>query len=101
HDPEAVALFVTTSLKFGRAVAAEIARQLARLPKSNPAWRSLAKSGAVLVAPDLAAAVRFINRFAPEHLSVPGAARRLSDRFESAGSIFLGDWSAQSFGDYA
>jgi histidinol dehydrogenase len=101
HDPDAIALFVTTSARFGRSVAAEIEVQLARLPKSNPAWRSLAKSGAVLVARNLAAAARLINRFAPEHLSLPGAASRLADRFDSAGSIFLGDWSAQSFGDYA
>ena len=101
HDPDATALLVTTSLKFGRRVAAEIERQLLRLPKSNPAWRSLAKNGAVLVAPTLAAAVRFVNRYAPEHLSLPGSASRLANRFQSAGSIFLGDWSAQSFGDYA
>lgn len=101
HDPDAVALFLTTSLKFGRSVVVEIERQLARLPKSNFAWRSLAKNEAVLLAPNLAAAVRFVNRFAPEHLSLPGAASRLADRFDSAGSIFLGDWSAQSFGDYA
>ncbi|MGB7754410.1 MAG: histidinol dehydrogenase [Candidatus Acidiferrales bacterium] len=101
HDPEAVALFVTISLNFGRAVAAEITRQLAQLPKSNPAWRSLAKSGAVLVARNFQAAARFVNRFAPEHLTLPGIAAKLADRFDSAGSIFLGDWSAQSFGDYA
>jgi histidinol dehydrogenase len=101
HDPDAVALFVTTSLKFGRDVAAAIERQLAQLPKSNPAWRSLAKNGTVLVARDLAPAVRFVNRFAPEHLSLPGTASHLVHRFDSAGSIFLGDWSAQSFGDYA
>lgn len=101
HDPDAVAIFVTTSLTFGRAVAAEITLQLAQLPKSNPAWRSLAKNGAVLVARNFAAAARFVNRFAPEHLILPGAAAKLADRFDSAGSIFLGDWSAQSFGDYA
>src|SRR5277367_2773034 len=101
HDPEAVALFVTTSLRFGRSVAAEIVRQLAQLPKSNPAWRSLAKNGAVLVARNFTAAARFVNRFAPEHLSLPGTAAKLADNFDSAGSIFLGDWSAQSFGDYA
>jgi histidinol dehydrogenase len=39
--------------------------------------------------------------FAPEHLSLPGGAENLLDRVESAGSIFLGDWSAQTFGDYA
>jgi histidinol dehydrogenase len=101
HDPDAVALFVTTSARFARSVVAQIAQQLTRLPKSNPAWGSLAKNGVVLVAPNLAAAVRFVNRFAPEHLSLPGAASRHADRFDSAGSIFLGDWSAQSFGDYA
>ncbi len=101
HDPDAVSLFVTTSLRLGRNVAAEIEEQLAQLPKSNPAWRSLAKNGAVLVTRDLAAAVRFVNRYAPEHLSLPGTASRLAYRFHSAGSIFLGDWSAQSFGDYA
>jgi histidinol dehydrogenase len=101
HDPDAVALFVSTSLKFGRNVAAEVRRRLAQLPKSNPAWRSLAKNGAVLVARDFSAAARFVNRFAPEHLSLPGAAGKLADHFDSAGSIFLGDWSAQSFGDYA
>ena len=101
HDPDAIVLFVTTSLRLGHAVAAEIARQLTQLPKLNPAWRSLAKNGVVLVARNFAAAVRFINRFAPEHLSLPGAAGKLADRFGSAGSIFLGNWSAQSFGDYA
>src|ERR1700685_1783342 len=45
HDPDAVALFVTTSLRLGRSVAVEIERQLAQLPRSNPAWRSLAKNG--------------------------------------------------------
>jgi histidinol dehydrogenase len=34
-------------------------------------------------------------------LSLPGPAAKLVERFDSAGSIFLGDWSAQSFGDYA
>ncbi len=101
HDPDAIALFVTTSSSFGRAVAAKTERQLSQLPKANPAWRSLAKNGAVLIARGLADAVRFINRFAPEHLSLFGAAAEHADRFDSAGSIFFGDWSAQSFGDYA
>ena len=55
----------------------------------------------MLVAQNLAAAARFVNRFAPEHLSLPGGADGLLRRIDSAGSIFLGDWSAQSFGDYA
>jgi histidinol dehydrogenase len=101
HDPDAISLFVTTSMPFARGVAAEIDRQLSYLPTSNPAWRSLRKNGAVLIARDLAHGADFINRFAPEHLSLPGAAIRLLDHFNSAGSIFLGDWSAQPVGDYA
>ena len=101
HDPDAISLFVTTSAPLARAVAAEIERQLAELPSTNLSRRSLEKNGAALVARDLAAAAGFINRFAPEHLSLPAATDGLLDRIDSAGSIFLGDWSAQSFGDYA
>ncbi len=101
HDPDAISLFVTTSAPLARAVAAEIERQLRELPSTNLARRSLEKNGAALIAQDLAAAAGFINRFAPEHLSLPAEANGLLDRIDSAGSIFLGDWSAQSFGDYA
>jgi len=101
HDPDAISILVTTSAPLARAVATEIESQLASLPKTNLARRSLAKNGAVLVAKDIAAAARFVNRFAPEHLSLPGGADGLLGRIDSAGSIFLGDWSAQSFGDYA
>jgi histidinol dehydrogenase len=101
HDPDAISVLVTTSVRLAKAVAAEIDRQLADLPRTNLARRSLAKNGAVLVAQNLAAAAGFVNRFAPEHLSLPAGADGVFDRVESAGSIFLGDWSAQSFGDYA
>jgi histidinol dehydrogenase len=101
HDPDAISIFVTTSAPLAKKVAAEIDRQLSALPTSNLARRSLAKNGAVLVAKGLASAARFVNRFAPEHLSLPGGADGLLKRIDSAGSVFLGDWSAQSFGDYA
>jgi histidinol dehydrogenase len=101
HDPDAISVLVTTSARLARAAAAEIEQQLAELPKSNLARRSLAKNGAVLLAKNLADAAGFVNRFAPEHLSLPGGADGLLERIDSAGSIFLGDWSAQSFGDYA
>ncbi len=101
HDPDAISVLVTTSPRLARAVAAEIEQQLADLPKTNLARRSLAKNGAVLVAKNLADAAGFVNRFAPEHLSLPNGADGLLERINSAGSIFLGDWSAQSFGDYA
>ena len=101
HDPDAISIFVTTSARLGKAVAAEVDAQLAQLPASNLARRSLTSNGAVLVARNLADAVRFVNLFAPEHLSLPDSSSALLERINSAGSIFLGDWSAQTFGDYA
>jgi histidinol dehydrogenase len=71
------------------------------LPDGNPARRSLAENGAILIAADTAAAVRFANRFAPEHLSIPGNEAGLLEKLDAAGSVFVGPWSAQSIGDYA
>jgi len=101
HDPDAVALLVTTSRKLATAVQAAVARQLRELPDGNPARRSLAENGAILIAGDTTAAVRFANRFAPEHLSVPGGEAGLLEKLDAAGSVFVGPWSAQSIGDYA
>src|ERR1700687_7921 len=101
HDPEAISFLVTTSKELGLAVLAQIEEQLSELPESNLARHALANNGAVLIAHSMAEAAGFINRFAPEHLSLPGMTGKLADQFTSAGSIFLGDWSAQAFGDYA
>lgn len=101
HDPDAVSLFVTTSARLAREVAHEIEKQLAALPPSNLARRSLERNGAIVVARTAAAALAFVNRFAPEHLSLPEGAHGAWKQFDSAGSVFLGDWSAQTFGDYA
>ena len=101
HDADAVALFVTTSPRLARAVREEVARQLRTFPASNPAWQSLKRNGAILLAPDLEVAARFANGFAPEHLALPGSEPALLAKIRSAGSVFLGPWSAQPIGDYA
>jgi len=101
HDPDAVALLVTPSARLAKAVAAEVAKQLSGLPKTNPAWKSLELASAILVAPSLDAAIRFANRVAPEHLSIPSANQTLIEKLSEAGSVFLGPWSAQPIGDYA
>ena len=101
HDPDALALLVTTSRKLATDVREALAGQLRGLPDTNPARRSLAEKGAIVVAPNASAAVEFANRFAPEHLSIPGAQADLAHKLDAAGSVFLGPWSAQSIGDYA
>jgi histidinol dehydrogenase len=101
HDPDAVALLVTPSARLAKTVAAEVKKQVRNLPKTNPAWKSLQLASAILVAPSLDAAIRFANRVAPEHLSIPKASRALVEELSEAGSVFLGPWSAQPIGDYA
>ena len=101
HDPEAVALLVTTSMRLAKTFSAELTKQLQDLPKTNPAWTSLRRGSAILVAPSLDSAIRFANRVAPEHLSIPFAEKSLLEKLPEAGSVFLGPWSAQPIGDYA
>ena len=63
-------LLLTPDEAFARAVAAEVERQLADLPRKEIASRSLAAFGAAVVTRDLAEAVALANRFAPEHLEL-------------------------------
>jgi len=101
HDPDAICVFVTTSQQLARAVAKAVDSQLAQFPENNLARRSLASNGAILVAKNAAEGARFVNAFAPEHLTISGNIKPLLTKITSTGSIFLGDWSAQTFGDYA
>ena len=101
HDPDAIAIFVTTSTALAGEVAREIEKQVAALPPENLAREALARNGAVLVARSVTQAAEFVERFAPEHLTLAGDAGRYARQFPSAGSVFAGDWSAQTFGDYA
>lgn len=101
HDPDAVCVFVTTSTELARAVGIAIDVQLLKLAPENLARRSLSANGALLLARNVDDAARFVNRFAPEHLTLVGNEKALLGKIDAAGSIFLGNWSAQTFGDYA
>ena len=101
HAPDAASYLVTTSTKLARLVQSEVTRQLHRLPASNPAHVSIKCTGAILVAASLQAACEFVNRFAPEHLSLPGSGKALLKQIHAAGTVFLGPWGAQPLGDYA
>jgi histidinol dehydrogenase len=101
HAPDAGSFLATTSTKLANDVQHELDGQLARLPLENPAHESTSRNGAILIAQSLKAAVGFVNRFAPEHLSLMGDATRQLHNISAAGTIFLGEWSAQPIGDYS
>jgi histidinol dehydrogenase len=101
HAPDAGSFLVTTSKRLAEAVQTEVAAQLQRLPRTNPAHQSIARIGAIVLAPSIDAACKFVNRFAPEHLSLPDRPAALLKKYQAAGTVFLGPWAAQPLGDYA
>jgi histidinol dehydrogenase len=101
HAPDAGSYLVTWSPAFAKKVQVEVMEQLSALPKTNPAKSSIRKTGAILIADSLGHACEFVNRFAPEHLSLPADGEKLVGKINSAGTIFLGALSAQPLGDYA
>jgi histidinol dehydrogenase len=94
HDDAAVAVFITTSRKLAQAVVASATR----LSHSNPtARRSLARHGKILIAASRVQARQWANLIAPEHLTV---AKEELPYIQNAGSVFVGNYSPQSAGDY-
>ena len=95
HDPEALAIFITTRIDLAKAVIAE-AKLRSRL---NPiARQALDRNGLVIIASTVTEARAITNRLAPEHLTVDAASDL--DWVQNAGSVFVGRWSAQPMGDY-
>jgi histidinol dehydrogenase len=101
HAADAGSFLVTTSEALAKRVQAEVATQLRQLSRTNPACLSSQRNGAIVWAPSINAACEFVNRFAPEHLSLPDNAVVLLKKCQAAGTIFVGPWAAQPLGDYA
>lgn len=100
HDPDAVAIFITPSRPLALQVQAAVEGILSKL-ESRVAKQALARQGTIVLTGDLQEAVELSNALAPEHLTLLDDAARLLDRIQSAGSIFLGSYSAVAAGDYA
>jgi histidinol dehydrogenase len=101
HAPDAGTFLVTTSRTLATQVQAAVAEQLLRLPAVSPARASIRRAGAILLATSLGDAQAFVDRFAPEHLSLPDGPESLLARCRAAGTVFVGAWAAQPLGDYA
>jgi len=100
HDTVAQVVLVTTSREFGRAVGEEVAKQTPLLSRLKIVSESMAHCRVILV-PDLDTAVAVSNDYAPEHLIIQTREpRSLLRKVECAGSVFIGEWSPESIGDY-
>ncbi len=101
HDEEALVIFLSTSADLVETVKEKMAVQLKKLPRKKIAQTALKKSGMAFVVPDLETAAKMSNAIAPEHLSVfTEKPFQLLKKLTHAGSIFLGEDTPQSLGDY-
>ena len=101
HDRMAAAVLVTDSRPLAEAVAHELERQLAALPRAEIARASLEANGKLIVCRDLREGIAVANRIAPEHLElcVDNPFDYLGE-IQNAGSVFLGRYNPEPMGDY-
>ncbi len=101
HGPDSQVLLLTNSKSLLDVVINDINRQLEVLPRKDIAGQSL-KSGKAILLDSISTAMDLANLYAPEHLIIATEdARELSDLVKSAGSVFIGNYSCESAGDYA
>lgn len=95
HDPEALAVFITTR----RDLAAKVAKWVDDLSKENNVAReSIRRNGVILISASRKQSFEWANQIASEHITVDRADLEL---VRNAGSVFIGDYSPQAAGDYA
>ncbi|WP_299518478.1 histidinol dehydrogenase [uncultured Serinicoccus sp.] len=100
HGPDSQVVLLTDSPQLASAVAAQVAEQVESLPRAEIARKALASSRLVVTA-DLDQAVEVSNDYAPEHLILAlRDAEDWVDRIDRAGSVFLGDHTPETLGDY-
>jgi len=102
HGDDSAGVLVTTSEKVAKETAEEIEKQLPKLATEARTRESLKKYGLIAIVDSLDEAVAFTNEYAPEHLEIMTRnPESVVKGIMNAGSVFLGDWTTKSAGDYA
>ena len=101
HGPDSQVILLTPDEDIAKAVSIEVDKQLTQLSRQGIAEKALQESR-LIVTKDLDQCITISNRYGPEHLIIQTQnADDLVEQITSAGSIFLGNWSPESAGDYA
>ena len=102
HDPNAKGILITTEEPFGTAVTEAVERELAVLETAEIARKSWEVYGEVILVDSLEEAVCLANEYAPEHLELNiQNPEEVSKQLYNYGSLFIGENTAEVFGDYA
>lgn len=101
HGPDSQVILLTPDEKMAKAVAEQVDQQIKQLSRQEIAEKAL-QSSRLIVTPSLQACIDISNCYGPEHLIIQtDNADQLVEQITSAGSVFLGQWSPESAGDYA
>lgn len=101
HGPDSQVLMITTEKRLLKEVHSELHEQLQTLPRRDIAETSLAHSKLILVK-SLSEGIDMVNEYAPEHLILSvDQPESVADKVINAGSVFLGNYTPESAGDYA
>lgn len=104
HDPVAKGIVITTNEQFGQDIIDAVNAQLQTLdtaPIASQSWRDY---GEILFADSLAEAIDYTNKYAPEHLEINVVEENedyVIENLRNYGSLFIGQYTAEVFGDYA
>lgn len=101
HGADSQSVLVSTSSTLIKEVEIEVEKQLALLPRKDIAAKALAHSKLILVK-DISEAIAMVNEYAAEHLIIACTNdQQIAEQIFNAGSVFLGNYSPESAGDYA
>lgn len=101
HGIDSQVLLISTSEKLVRQTLEEIKNQLSELPRKEIAEKALENSKAIVVK-NIADALELVNQYAAEHLIICcQGAESVGEQITNAGSVFIGNYSPESAGDYA
>ena len=101
HGSDSQVILVSTNESVIQTIQTELEKQLAVLPRKDLASKALENSKAILVKSN-SEAIDLLNEYAPEHLIIACANdEQLAEKVVNAGSVFLGNYSCESAGDYA
>ncbi len=102
HDPQALAILLTTSKDLASAVKEEVHRQMESFSRIETVKSSIQTGGLIVIVKNIREAVYYANLLAPEHLQIQTKnPRRVFDKIQNAGTVFLGNYSPVAFGDYS
>lgn len=102
HGEDSACVLLTTSWKIAKQTGKEIEKQLNKLFTRERASKSLKRYGLIGVVDTLDEAIDFTNEYAPEHLEIiTKDPEIIVSKIQNAGSVFLGDFTTKSSGDYA